>query len=79
MDGLACFNPDYVVAPEDAYIKAGETQFEIVPEVLGNTVKKKSLLEEIENGLATGDTVINLEESDLYFPPTSDCRFAETH
>lgn len=69
VDGLECFNPDNVVAPEDAYIKAGETQFEIVPEVLGNTVKKKSLLEAIENGLATGVTVINLEESDLYKLP----------
>ena len=69
VDNLECFNKDNVVAPKDAYIEAGETQFTIVPEVLGNTVKKNQLLEQIRTGLATGVTVINLEESGLYKLP----------
>lgn len=70
VDNLECFATANVVAPQDAYIKAGETQFEIVPEVLGNTVKKNQLLEEIKTALATGVTVINLEESNLYKLPS---------
>lgn len=69
VDSLECFDKANVVAPEDAYIKAGETQFEIVPEVLGNTIKKNQLLEAIKTGLATGVTVINLEEENLYKLP----------
>ena len=39
------FQKENVIAPKSAYIKAGDSQFEIVPEVLGNTVKKKALLQ----------------------------------
>lgn len=35
------FQKENVTAPKSTYIKAGDSQFEIVPEVLGNTVKKK--------------------------------------
>lgn len=69
VNDLECFDKANVTAPEDAYIKAGETQFEIVPEVLGNTVKKSQLLDAIKTALATCVTVINLEESDLYKLP----------
>ena len=54
VDSLECFDKANVVAPEDAYIKAGETQFEIVPEVLGNTIKKNQLLEAIKPVLPPG-------------------------
>ena len=69
VDNLECFDVANVVAPQDAYIQAGETQFEVVPEVLGNTVKKKQLLDAIKTGLATGVTVINLEKENLYKLP----------
>ena len=69
VDNLECFDAANVVAPQDAYIQAGETQFEVVPEVLGNTVKKKQLLDAIKTGLATGVTVINLEKENLYKLP----------
>lgn len=70
VDNLECFDPANVVAPKDAYIKAGETQFEIVPEVLGNTVKKKQLLELIKTDLSTGVTSIDFEKENLYKLPT---------
>lgn len=69
VDNLECFDAANVVAPQDAYIQAGETQFEVVPEVLGNTIKKKQLLDAIKTGLATGVTVINLEKENLYKLP----------
>lgn len=70
VDGLECFDKANVVAPEDAYIKAGETAFEIVPEVLGNTVKKKLLLSAVETALSTCKTTIDFEKDDLYKLPS---------
>lgn len=70
VDGLECFKKENVTAPKSAYIKAGETQFEAVPEVLGNTVKKKELIKTIGEYLATCKTTINLEDEDLYKLPT---------
>lgn len=69
VDQMECFSKDNVIAPEDAYIKQGETAFEIVPEVLGNTVKKNKLLKLIGKDLTEGVTEINLEEADLYKLP----------
>lgn len=56
------FQKENVTAPKSAYIKAGDSQFEIVPEVLGNTVKKKALLQLIGTDLSTGITKIDLEK-----------------
>lgn len=70
VNNLECFAEGNVIAPEDAYIQAGEAEFEIVPEVLGNTVKKKKLIKRIGTCLATCVTSINLEEEDLYKLPS---------
>lgn len=70
VDNLECFAKDNVVAPKDTYIKAGDTEFEIVPEVLGNTVKKSKLIELIGTDLSTCVTTINLEKEDLYKLPS---------
>lgn len=70
VDNLECFAKENVAAPEDAYIKAGDTQFEIVPEVLGNTVKKNKLIELIGTDLATCVTSIDLEKENLYKLPS---------
>ncbi len=69
VDGLACFDKKNVIAPEDAYVKAGKTKFEIVPEVLGNTVKKKKLIAKIDEDIRSGVTQIDLEKEDLYVLP----------
>ena len=69
VDGLACFDKKNVIAPEDAYVKKGETKYEIVPEVLGNTVKKKKLIARIGEDICSGVTEIDLEKEDLYVLP----------
>lgn len=69
VNNLECFKKENVIAPESAYIKAGDSQFEIVPEVLGNTVKKKALIQLIGTDLSTGITKINLEKENLYKLP----------
>lgn len=56
------FQKENVTAPKSTYIKAGDSQFEIVPEVLGNTVKKKALIKLIGEDLSTGITKIDLEK-----------------
>lgn len=71
VNNLECFVKKNVQAPENAYIKAGDKQFEIVPEVLGNTVKKKALLARIGECLSTCVTSIDLEKEDLYKLPTA--------
>lgn len=70
VNDLECFAKKNVQAPKDAYIQAGESQFEIVPEVLGNTVKKKQLIDAIGNALATCQTSIDFEQADLYKLPS---------
>ena len=69
VNNLDCFKKENVIAPKSAYIKAGDSQFEIVPEVLGNTVKKKALLQLIGTDLSTGITKIDLEKENLYKLP----------
>jgi hypothetical protein len=69
VSSMECFKPENVNPPVDAYIKVGTTQFEIVPEVLGNTVKKEELIERIGDAFATCVTKIDLEGEDLYVLP----------
>lgn len=69
VNNLECFKKGNVQAPVNTYIKRGDTEFSIVPEVLGNTVKKKALLARINEALATCVTNIDLEKEDLYKLP----------
>lgn len=69
VDNLECFKKENVTAPKSASIKAGDTQFEIVAEELGNTVKKDELLTLIGKDLSSGVTAIDLEKEDLYKLP----------
>lgn len=66
---LECFKKENITKPQDAYLKAGETQFEIVPEVLGNKVKKDELQNAVEKNLVSGATSIHLEKEGLYKLP----------
>ena len=66
---MECFKEENVQAPVDAYIKVGDSAFEIVPEVMGNTVKKEELIKRIGDAFATCVTKIDLETEDLYVLP----------
>lgn len=69
VSAMECFKAENVQPPVDAYIIVGDTAFEIVPEVLGNTVKKEDLITQIGEALATCETKIDLEKADLYYLP----------
>ncbi len=69
VDSLEAFKEENVVAPVNTSIKAGETEFEIVPEVLGNTILRDDLLTAIDEALATCQTSIDLEKKNLYLLP----------
>ena len=66
---MDCFKKENITAPEDAYIDAGVSAFAIVPEVMGNTVKKNELLKKVEEAFQTGITEIDLEKEGLYVVP----------
>ena len=65
-NNLECFKKENVTAPKRAYITAGDSQLEIVTEVLGNTVKKKALLQLIGTDLSPGITTIDLEKDIIF-------------
>lgn len=67
---LHCFTSENIVAPANAYIKAGDSKFQIEPEVFGNTVDREALHKAIEHGFATGKTKIDLKKKNLYVSPT---------
>lgn len=69
ISSMECFQKENIRAPKDAYIKVGDKEFEIVPEVLGNTVKKKKLIERIGEAFSTCETKIDLESENLYKLP----------
>ena len=66
---MECFKKENVDPPVDCYIEAGENEFAIVPEVLGNRVKKKKLKEAVKEALTNCVTSIDLEKQDLYHLP----------
>ncbi len=70
VDGLQVFDEDKVTAPKSAYITQGETQFEIVEEVNGNTVIKDDLITAIGTAFAQCQTELNLDEADVYKKPS---------
>lgn len=69
VNNLECFKKENVTEPKSAYIKAGDSQFEIVPEIPGNAVKKKALIQSIGTALSNGITKIDLEKENLYKLP----------
>lgn len=71
IDGLECFKKENIVAPVNATIAPGQTGFVIVPEILGNTIKKEEFDEAVIQALATWQREIDLEKADLYVLPTT--------
>lgn len=69
INNLRCFSKHDLVAPEDAFIQYNKDKYEIVPEVYGNHVDKRKLVNSIKEALVSGDTTLNLEEADCYVMP----------
>ena len=70
-NNLNAFNKDMVVAPVDAYstYDKATNSYSIVPEVYGNTVKKKKLKPLLKEAILNMDKSIDIEKNDCYQNP----------
>lgn len=70
LDRLDCFQPENVTAPTDAVIQETDTEYIIVPEQQGNTLKREEVKNAVLDAVDTGKTELNFEELDLYEKPS---------
>ncbi|WP_394926488.1 L,D-transpeptidase family protein [uncultured Robinsoniella sp.] len=69
LKALDCMNEKNVVEPKDAFLKFGETTYEIEPEVEGNTVDYDKLAALVTNLIEHGEKKASLEKNDCYVQP----------
>lgn len=69
VSGLACFAPENVTAPEDAYIEETADGYIIRAEVMGTTLDHDAVVEKASQAIAKGKEVINLELKECYQDP----------
>ncbi len=63
------FDESYSFKPENAYIRYGNGQFEIVPEEDGTQIREDKTLKTVEKALKSGADTVNLEDNDCYVTP----------
>lgn len=64
---LNCAKEENQVAPEDAYVAFGETQFEIVPETQGSELKMREAYNALAQAVSESQSTINFAENpDVY-------------
>ena len=66
---LQCFQEGNYTKPEDAYIKEGETSYEIVPAVEGTELDFDKVLETVLNAVDNHEESVNLDEAGCYIEP----------
>ena len=66
---LDCMNPREEITPEDAYVKATDTGFEVAPEVMGTMLDDTKARQALIDALDAGQSVFSLEESGCYVNP----------
>lgn len=64
------FRDENQIAPEDAYLKDCGTYYEIVPEVMGSTIRTDKVKELVKEAIASGRDVIDLEAEECYEVPS---------
>ncbi|WP_061316403.1 L,D-transpeptidase family protein [Clostridium botulinum] len=69
IDKMVFFNEGKITNPKNASLKYTGKDYEIVPEIMGNKVKKDTLYKEIKNAIIKDKKIINLEESGCYENP----------
>lgn len=69
LDQLKCFAPENITAPVNASLQETEEGYSIIPEELGNTLKREEVKQAVLDAVDSGKTQINLEEMDLYEKP----------
>ncbi|RKJ49394.1 hypothetical protein D7Y05_09660 [bacterium 1XD42-54] len=67
--GLDCMNPALIEAPQDAYITATDTGFEVVREVMGTTLDTEKTIDVVLQALDDGAVHVSLEEEACYVNP----------
>jgi len=68
---LDCFNSDNITSPQNAYLKENETNFEIIPEVMGNELDYEKAKALIVDAISKGKTDISFVDEDCYLKPTT--------
>ena len=68
---LDCFNSDNIISLQNAYLKENETNFEIIPEVMGNELDYEKAKTLIVDAIAKGKTEISFADEDCYLKPTT--------
>lgn len=66
---LGCFQEANVVAPQDAHIQEKDAGYEIIPEVVGNTLDKEKATKLITDAIDQGETEISFEDTECYIKP----------
>lgn len=70
IDDLNCFDPEYVVEPKDAYIDFVDGTYQVMPEVEGNKLKKKTVTKLITEAVDFANVKLDLEEEECYREPS---------
>ncbi len=68
--GLACMNPENQVASVNAHPEFKETQFEIVPEVVGTQINAEIFNEAVRTSIAGFQPTLNLTDAGCYIQPS---------
>ena len=68
-DDMAILDKKEMVPPEDAYVGVKDGKFQIVKEVIGNTIKEKTFKKAVRNALAGIQSELNLKDNDCYELP----------
>lgn len=63
------FNTSKIVEPQNASVQFKDNEYVVIDEVMGNKVQGEKLYDMIVEAIASGDTVLNLDESDCYENP----------
>lgn len=67
---LNCMNSSLVHAPEDAYLRATDSGYEVAPEVEGNLLDEEKAFTAICAALDGGKSMVSFEENDCYQKPS---------
>ncbi len=69
LDNMSCFQTENIIAPENAYITTSEDGFVIEPEVMGTTLDRDKVKEEVLAAIKEGKSEIDLDALGCYEDP----------
>ena len=69
VDALACFAPENVIQPQDAFIEETVDGYLVRPEVMGTLLDRDTVVEKASEAISKGQDAINLELKECYRNP----------